>query len=106
MQIRLHRDVTCKDPFGLHLPAAAGLAWLAKCFLSRLTIEFHGTQADAGNLNDVLGLHMLRGDRARVHAEGPDAEQAMRAVLALPVFADAARTPPLQTAGLHGLDIA
>ncbi len=72
-----------KNRLGLHLRAASTLAQAAARFSSAITIT---RGKDRVNARSVTGLMMLGagiGSRVKVKAEGPDAEQALKALQAL-----------------------
>ena len=78
--------VEVKNKLGLHLRAASTLAQMAAKFASTVTI----TRArETVNARSVTGLMMLgagAGTKLKLKAEGPDADEAFKAMQAL--FAD------------------
>lgn len=78
--------VEVKNKLGLHLRAASTLAQTAARFASTVTI----TRAkETVNARSVTGLMMLgagAGTKLKVRADGPDADEALKAVQGL--FAD------------------
>jgi phosphocarrier protein len=68
---------------GLHARASAKLVEAAARFKSQITVSKDGTSVDA---RSIMGLMMMGagvGSQIELCAEGPDAEQAMTAILAL-----------------------
>ncbi|MEZ4425090.1 MAG: HPr family phosphocarrier protein [Gemmatimonadota bacterium] len=67
---------------GLHARPGHTLVQVANRFASRidLTCVETGTQADARSLMDVLLLGAAEGTTLWIRAEGPDADQAVRAL--------------------------
>jgi phosphoenolpyruvate---glycerone phosphotransferase subunit DhaM len=74
------------NPSGLHARPAALFTETAAGFQSRITVENLDRGAkpvDAKSILFVLTIGVLRGNRIRVTAEGPDAEMALDAISAL-----------------------
>jgi PTS hybrid protein len=67
------------DPEGLHARPAAALVRLAGGFDATVTVN----GADARSLLAILALGLRQGAEVTVRAEGPDADRAQEAVLAL-----------------------
>jgi phosphocarrier protein len=68
---------------GLHARASAKLVEAAARFKSQITVSKDGTSVDA---RSIMGLMMMGagvGSQIELCAEGPDAEEAMTAILAL-----------------------
>ena len=68
---------------GLHARASAKLVEAAARFKSQITVSKDGTSVNA---RSIMGLMMMGagvGSQIELCAEGPDAEQAMTAILAL-----------------------
>ncbi len=68
---------------GLHARASAKLVEAAARFKSQITVSKDGTSVDA---RSIMGLMMMGagvGSQIELCAEGPDAEDAMTAILAL-----------------------
>ena len=68
---------------GLHARASAKLVEAAARFKSQITVSKDGTSVDA---RSIMGLMMMGagvGSQIELYAEGPDAEDAMTAILAL-----------------------
>jgi phosphocarrier protein len=68
---------------GLHARASAKLVEAAARFKSQITVSRDGTSVDA---RSIMGLMMMGagvGSQIELCAEGPDADEAMTAILAL-----------------------
>jgi phosphocarrier protein HPr len=75
--------VEIKNKLGLHLRAASTLAQTVARFKSAVTVT---RGKERVNASSVIGLMMLGaglGTRLRVRAEGPDAEDALKAMQSL-----------------------
>ncbi|MGE5153721.1 MAG: glucose PTS transporter subunit IIA, partial [Bdellovibrio bacteriovorus] len=66
---------------GLHARPAAVLANLAKRFKSRVLLQRGEDQANAKSVVSIMGIEIGYGDKVVVVAEGPDAEEAIAAIL-------------------------
>lgn len=99
------RRVVVTDPAGLHARQAARVVRLASPFSSRITIRHEGREADARSLIGILGLAVGPATEITLVAEGPDSDEALRAVaLGLaPESPDRVPEPPAPGAGpAHG----
>ena len=79
----LTAQATITNKLGLHARAAAKLVEAAARFQSTITVKKDGESVDA---RSILGLMMMNariGSRIEVRVEGPDAREALAAVLAL-----------------------
>ena len=79
----LHASATIRNKRGLHARASAKIVEAAARFQSEIHIIKDG---NAVNGRSIMGLMMLAasiGSRVEITAEGPDAEEAMKALLAL-----------------------
>ncbi|HTK79192.1 MAG TPA: HPr family phosphocarrier protein [Rhizomicrobium sp.] len=75
--------VVIKNKLGLHARAAAKLVEAAARFRSKVEVKKDSERVDA---RSILGLMMLGarlGSQIEVSAEGPDAREALSAILAL-----------------------
>ena len=75
--------VTVVNALGLHARAAARFVRMAGAFRSRIRVT-HGQRTTDGK--SILGLLLLaaaRGTQIQISAEGPDEEEALRALTAL-----------------------
>ena len=81
--VRRHAVATILNKRGLHARASAKLVEAAARFQSHITVSQGGQTVDA---RSIMGLMMMGagiGSQIELAAEGPDAEDAMTAVLAL-----------------------
>lgn len=75
----LAADATVRDPAGLHARPAAQLARLAGGFDAEVTVN----GADAGSVLEVMALGVRHGDRVHLTATGPEAQEALTALVDL-----------------------
>ena len=79
----LHASATIRNKRGLHARASAKIVEASARFKSEIHIIKDGT---AVNGRSIMGLMMLAasiGSTVMITTEGPDAEEAMKAILAL-----------------------
>ena len=76
-------EFTITNELGLHFRAAAMVVRVSADFASRIVISNGQTQADAASMLDLMTLAASRGTRLKIHAEGPDADEAVAALGAL-----------------------
>ncbi|WP_419944203.1 HPr family phosphocarrier protein [Candidatus Poriferisodalis sp.] len=76
-------EVVITNPHGLHARPAAVMVERLKTFDAEVTIEAGQKTANAVSIMSVLALGAGHGDTARVHSEGPQAEAALEAVVAI-----------------------
>ncbi|HJT43213.1 MAG TPA: HPr family phosphocarrier protein [Rhizomicrobium sp.] len=79
----LHASATIRNKRGLHARASAKIVEAAARFQSEIHIIKDGT---AVNGRSIMGLMMLAasiGSTVMITAEGPDQEEALKAILAL-----------------------
>ncbi|MBN2885672.1 MAG: HPr family phosphocarrier protein [Chromatiaceae bacterium] len=79
----MHQEFEIVNKLGLHARAAAKLVQCASGFDSRIDIERNGQRVSAKSIMGVMMLAASQGTRVRVHAEGEDAETALRTIGAL-----------------------
>jgi phosphocarrier protein len=80
---RLTATATIKNKRGLHARASAKMVEAAARFQSHITVSYDGQTVDA---RSIMGLMMMAagiGKEIEITAEGPDAQDAMTAILAL-----------------------
>ena len=75
------QDVTVTEPQGLHARPAALFCRVAARFEADVRVEKNGAGASARSLLSVLQLDVRQGDLVTLIAEGPDAEEAVRALV-------------------------
>ncbi|MDE0318919.1 MAG: HPr family phosphocarrier protein [Acidimicrobiales bacterium] len=76
-------EVVITNPHGLHARPAAVMVEKLKAFDAEVRIEAGQKTANAVSIMSVLALGAGPGDTARVHSEGPQAEAALEAVVAI-----------------------
>ncbi|MCQ8186260.1 HPr family phosphocarrier protein [Parvularcula maris] len=72
--------VTIVNMRGLHARAAAKICETASAFQSRIEVSKDGTAVGARSLMALLMLGAGKGSKVTLRAEGPDAEEAVKAV--------------------------
>lgn len=77
------RHVVVRNKLGLHARAASRLVKLASGFQAEIYVEKDGTRANAKSIMGILMLAAGRGARLQVTALGPDAEEAILALVQL-----------------------
>ena len=85
MDAPLRREATAKilNKKGLHARASAKLVEAAARFSSHITVTKDGQTVDARSIMGLMMLAASLGSEILIVAEGPDAEEAMTAILAL-----------------------
>jgi phosphocarrier protein HPr len=68
---------------GLHARASAKVVEAAARFRSQITISKDGQSVDARSIMGLMMLAASMGSEIRIDVDGPDAEEALRAILAL-----------------------
>ncbi len=71
------------NKLGLHARASAKLTQLASSFASEVWMSRNGRRVNAKSIMGVMMLAAGKGSRITIEAEGPDAEAAIAAMLAL-----------------------
>jgi len=74
------REVTVRNPYGVHIRPAAELAGLAHRFQSSLHLLVDGRTYGAGVIIEVLAANLRYGKSLTLVAEGDDAEGAIAAL--------------------------
>jgi len=80
---RVRRQAVITDRLGLHLRPASQLVGLARTFRSEIRVLCRGATADAKSLLELLILAVGCGTTLELVASGPDAEQAIGALIDL-----------------------
>lgn len=75
--------ISLPNPLGLHARPAAVLATAARRFTADIQVLKGDTVADAKAVMALMGLATKKGDRVRVVASGPDAEEAVQTLTQL-----------------------
>jgi phosphocarrier protein HPr len=87
MPASFEQDITLTGD--LHARPAGALAVAAARFSATVALSVGGSRADAKSVLGVMGLGATSGQRVTVAAEGPDAEQAVTAIIG--ILAEATR---------------
>jgi phosphocarrier protein HPr len=80
-----HRQVEITNELGLHFRPAQKFVQLASQFQSEIRVHYHGKESDAKSFLDLTLLAAECGTRLDLVARGPDAEQAVEALVRLVV---------------------
>lgn len=83
MSERWTRNAELVNKKGLHARASAALAREAAKFDAKISVRHDDTTASAASIMDLLMLGAHFGQTVEVHAEGPQATQALDAVCEL-----------------------
>lgn len=73
--------VVLKNPTGLHLRPAGVLCKEAMNYASSITFRFNNITANAKSVLSVLGACIKTGDELEFICEGPDEEEALKAII-------------------------
>ena len=76
-------EVVITNPQGLHARPAAVMVEQLKSFDAKVRVEAGDKTANTASILSVLALGAGPGDVARVYSEGPQAEAALEAVVAI-----------------------
>ena len=79
----LQRETEIINKLGLHARASAKLTQLAGQFTSEIWIGRNGKRVNAKSIMGVMMLAAGLGSQVRISAEGPDAQAALDALVAL-----------------------
>ena len=71
------KTVTMTNPTGLHTRPGGVFVAKAKEFESKVEVENEGKKVNGKSLLKLLSIGIKNGSEVTVHAEGPDAEQAV-----------------------------
>ena len=71
------------DPVGLHARPAADFVRAANTFASTITVTCAGKNANAKSILQIISLNVRQGAIVTLTADGPDADDALRALAAL-----------------------
>ncbi len=77
----LSQTVVIVNPTGLHARPSAMLAGLCKRFRSRIELIKGDRRANAASVVALLGLEVGKGDEVQLSARGPDAREALEALV-------------------------
>ena len=81
--VRRQAVATILNKRGLHARASAKLVEAAARFESHVTVAKDGQTVDARSIMGLMMLAASLGSQIEIVAEGPDADEAMTAILAL-----------------------
>lgn len=73
----MERELTVLNKLGLHARPAAEFVRCARKFKSQIFIHKNGEQYSAASILDVLSANLDCGSKLVLHADGPDAAQAL-----------------------------
>ncbi len=76
----LSRDMKIDNKHGMHARPAALFIKVASRFKSDIQIEKEGTRVSGKSIMGLLTLELYAGSVMTVHADGPDAEEALDAI--------------------------
>jgi phosphocarrier protein HPr len=79
----IDREVTIRNRAGLHTRPAAAIVKLAAKYKSEFFIEKDGFQINGKSIIGVMTLAAEQGSKLLVHFEGPDEEEAFKAMAEL-----------------------
>lgn len=83
-QLKVCRQVRIINPEGMHLRAASALIQLARQFQAQVVLSNHNLRADAKSTPlQLLALGAQPGDHLTIEAVGPDASEAVEAIVQL-----------------------
>lgn len=74
------KNLTIINELGLHVRPAGMMVKVANRFKSKIILEKDEDRVDAKSIMGVMMLGASKGSIIRVHAEGEDAEEAVRAL--------------------------
>lgn len=77
------QEITIVNELGLHARPAAEFVLAAKAFRSQIWLVKGAERFSAASILDVLTANLNCGDTAKIEAEGPDAEQAVKRLVEL-----------------------
>jgi phosphocarrier protein len=83
MSDRRRAVATIPNKKGLHARASAKLVEASARFQSRITVSKDGQSVDGRSIMGLMMLGAPLGTQIEITAEGPDADEAMKAILAL-----------------------
>jgi phosphocarrier protein HPr len=77
------RTVTVNNPQGIHLRPAYLIAELAGKYESVVNLDKSGSSVDGKSVLEIIGLAAGNGTELKIHANGPDANDAVEAIVQL-----------------------
>ncbi|MCD6083645.1 HPr family phosphocarrier protein [Candidatus Aerophobetes bacterium] len=79
----VEREVEILNKVGLHIRPASLLVEVARKFKSRIWLEKDGQIADGKSVTSLLLLSAEKGSKVNIKAQGPDAQEAVEALMEL-----------------------
>lgn len=79
----IRKTIAITNPTGLHLRPAGIFCNMASRFKCKVTFRYDETTANAKSVLSVLGACIKRGDEIELECDGPDEEEAMKAMIAV-----------------------
>lgn len=80
---RRRATATIRNTRGLHARASAKLVEAASRFVARITVTKDGQSVSGRSIMGLMMLAAAPGSTIKLETEGPDADEAMTAILAL-----------------------
>ncbi len=77
------REITITNELGLHARPAAEFVKCAIRFRAEISLLVNGARFSATSLIEILGANLDQGATATLEAHGPDAEEALDALVTL-----------------------
>ncbi|MFC7393034.1 phosphocarrier protein HPr [Scopulibacillus cellulosilyticus] len=74
------KTFTVTNDSGIHARPATTLVNQAGQFGSDITIEYNGKQANLKSIMGVMAMGIQKGAEIKITAEGPDADEALKAI--------------------------
>ncbi len=81
--VTLIRTVQITNPLGFHMRPKMGFARLAAQFVSAVRVSWHGHTGNGKSMWDLMLVAAPQGDEITVEVAGPDARQALDALIEL-----------------------
>jgi len=79
----LQREAEIINKLGLHARASAKLTQLAGQFASNISVARNGKKVNAKSIMGVMMLAAAKGTTINIETDGPDEDEAMKAVIGL-----------------------
>jgi phosphocarrier protein len=76
--LKLEKEITIVNRFGLHMRAAAIFARNARRFQSEIRVVKDGNEVDGKSVMSLISLAAAQGTRLQLQIQGSDAKTAMR----------------------------
>jgi len=79
----VEREIEISNEVGVHVRPASMLVEIASKFESEIWIEKDGQEANGKSIMSLLLLSAEKGSKIKIKAEGPDAEEAVKALVSI-----------------------